>query len=719
MWDHSIGKASCAWRRLCAVALAVAISISPLAACRTSNAPDAAASPSSGSIVIATAGPAAGLGAISGTVVHEGSPLPGVTITISSPTLQGTRVAVSNVNGDWMFRALPTGDYTIKLEMEGMATVTKTSRVGAGTVARVSSTLSLSSVAEAITVTAAAPSVIEGSAITAYLPSRNNGGTVRRSATYKEKITVTAAAPAVLETTEVQSNYSSAIVGALPVGRTAQSAASLAASGVPQAAVDACSCEKYASVVEGAFRRASEEPISTFSIDTDRASFSNVRRYLEFGALPPVDAVRVEEMINYFDYGYPDPTDGRPFSITTEIADCPWNTSHKLLRIGVQGRRMPPSAIPPGNLVFLVDVSGSMQSADKLPLVQASLKKLVRQLRDEDRVAIVVYASAEGLALPSTSGRDKWAIERAIDSLQAGGSTAGGAGIMLAYKIAADNYLRDGNNRVILATDGDFNVGASSNDALQQLIEAKRKEGVFLSVLGVGTGNTNDAGMELLADKGNGQYSYLDSLDEAEKVFVREMAGTLLTIAKDVKIQIEFNPARVGAYRLVGYDNRILDRKDFDDDTKDAGELGAGHSVTALYELAPPGGEREAGANGEAREEVPADERTTFEGVVLAHVKLRFKEPKADVSGLVETLVADSDASIYAASDDLRFVSAVAQFGLLLRESQYKGSASWKSVADLASSASSLDTTGDRAQFVKLAKKAEELQSRKIAQGTR
>ena len=378
---------------------------------------------------------------------------------------------------------------------------------------------------------------------------------------------------------------------------------------------------------------------------------------------------------------------------------------------------MPAGAMPPGNLVFLVDTSGSMQTPDKLFLVQASLKKLVLQLRDEDRVAIVAYAGAAGLVLPSTSGRDTWAIDQAIDALQAGGSTAGGAGILLAYKVAADNFLRDGNNRVILATDGDFNVGVSSTTDLQSLIEEKRKEGVFLSVLGVGTGNFNDAGMETLADKGNGNYAYLDSLAEAEKVLVREMSGTLLTIAKDVKIQVEFNPARVGAYRLVGYDNRALERKDFDDDTKDAGELGAGHSVTALYELVPPGGERDAGATGEAREEVPAEDRSTWDATALARVRLRYKEPKVDVSGLVETIVDDSNTSIHASSDDLRFAAAVAQFGLLLRESQHRGTASWKSVIDLASSAASLDTTGDRAKFLDLARRAETLQTQKVARG--
>jgi Ca-activated chloride channel family protein len=704
---------------VCAVGLTLAVTLSPLAGCRTSNPPSGRAGTPSDSTVVVTPGPAGTLGSITGTILHEGAPLPGTTIQIASPSLQGTRVAVSNVNGEYAFRALPPGDYSIVFEMEGMATVTKTASIRAGYVARVPARLQIATVAEAITVTAAAPAVLETTEIRAFLPSRNNGAPARReSRPAPSAPTTTANGPAVLYTTEAQSNYSPQLVESLPVARLAQPAP-LQGSGLPQVATDACSCENYARVEEGAFRRAAEEPYSTFAIDTDRASFSNARRFIDFGSLPPVDSVRVEEMINYFDYGYPDPTDGKPFSITTEIADCPWNASHKLLRVGVQGKRIPPAAMPPGNLVFLVDVSGSMQTRDKLPLVQASLKKLVAQLRDQDRVAIVVYAGNAGLVLPSTSGRDKWAIEQAIDSLAAGGSTAGGAGILLAYRIAGDNYLRDGNNRVILATDGDFNVGVSSIQEFQDLIEAKRKEGVFLSVLGVGTGNLNDAGMETLADKGNGQYSYLDSLDEAEKVLVREMSGTLLTIAKDVKIQVEFNPSRVGAYRLVGYDNRVMAREDFDDDTKDGGELGAGHSVTALYELVPPGGEQDAGANAEAREEVPADERTAWSGDTLARVRLRFKEPKAETSGLVESFVADSNASIFSASDDLRFAAAVAQFGLLLRESQYKGSSSWKSVADLASSASPLDATGDRAKFVTLAKKAEELQSRKIALGNR
>ncbi len=716
MWNCS-GRGSRSWRRVCAASLVMALAVSPLAGCRTSSQPSGTSQQALGSVVIATPGPAGSVGSITGTITHEGVPLPGTMITVASPVLQGVRVAISNVNGDYAFRALPPGPYTIRFEMEGMATVTKVAEIRAGHVARVPASIQISSMAEVITVTAATPAVVEGNAITAVLPSRNSRAPVRREPRPSRPAPATAGAPAVLNTTELQANYSAALIEQLPIARATQPTPVVGTGAQLAVPPEACNCDNYAHVEESGFRRAAEEPFSTFAIDTDRASFANARRFIDFGSLPPVDSVRVEEMINYFDYGYPDPTDGKPFSITTEIADCPWSRTNKLLRVGLQGKRMPAGAMPPGNLVFLVDTSGSMQTPDKLFLVQASLKKLVLQLRDEDRVAIVAYAGAAGLVLPSTSGRDTWAIDQAIDALQAGGSTAGGAGILLAYKVAADNFLRDGNNRVILATDGDFNVGVSSTTDLQSLIEEKRKEGVFLSVLGVGTGNFNDAGMETLADKGNGNYAYLDSLAEAEKVLVREMSGTLLTIAKDVKIQVEFNPARVGAYRLVGYDNRALERKDFDDDTKDAGELGAGHSVTALYELVPPGGERDAGATGEAREEVPAEDRSTWDATALARVRLRYKEPKVDVSGLVETIVDDSNTSIHASSDDLRFAAAVAQFGLLLRESQHRGTASWKSVIDLASSAASLDTTGDRAKFLDLARRAETLQTQKVARG--
>lgn len=696
--------------RALATSLAIVIAIAPLGACHSSGSPG-----KQPSIVVASAIPGASSGTIVGTVTYEGVPLPGATITITSPAMTGKRIAVSNENGDYGFLALPPGQYTIAFEMEGMSTVVRTASVSAGEKLRVPAVVSLSGVAEAITVTAASPTALETTEIRANLPDNGRNRPIqKRPKTQAPPAapTVTAQSPAVLQTTEVRTNFTSEMIEQLPVARMVTGAP--APVGGLTVELPPTS-EKYASVEEGAFRRASEEPISTFSIDTDRASYANARRYIQFGSLPPVDAVRVEEMINYFDYSYPEPSDGRPFSITTEIADCPWNASNKILRVGVKGRTVAKEAMPPGNFVFLVDVSGSMSTPDKLPLVKESLKKLAAQLRPDDRVAIVVYASAEGLVLESTSGRDMWRIVQAIEGLGAGGSTAGGAGIMLAYKIAADNYIRGGNNRVILATDGDFNVGLTSIEALQQLIEAKREEGVFLSVLGVGTGNLNDHLMETMADKGNGQYSYLDSLEEAEKVLVREMAGTLYTIAKDVKIQVEFNPMRVGAYRLVGYDNRTLAREDFEDDTKDAGELGAGHTVTALYELVPPGGERDAVGDREAEEEVPADERASMEDEAVVHVRLRYKEPDATVSALLEDVVLDSNKSYWAASEDFRFVAAVAQFGLLLRESQYKGESSWKSVIDLARSAASLDTTGDRAAFIALAEQAQELDARKVA----
>ncbi len=347
--------------------------------------------------------------------------------------------------------------------------------------------------------------------------------------------------------------------------------------------------EAYDYIAESIFVSAAFDPVSTFSIDVDRASYSNIRRFINDGQLPPEDAVRIEEMINYFTYDYPAPTSDHPFSVTAEMSVAPWNSLHKLVRIGIQGRKIDTEDLPPTNLVFLIDVSGSMQSANKLPLLKSSFRMLVGELRPEDRVALVVYAGAAGLVLPSTPGDSKDEILEAIEALEAGGSTAGGEGIKLAYEVARENYIEGGNNRVILATDGDFNVGASSDAEMVRLIEEMREDGTFLTVLGFGTGNIKDSKMEKLADHGNGNFAYIDNLMEARKVLVTEMGGTLLTIAKDVKIQVEFNPARVQAYRLIGYENRALRDEEFNDDTKDAGELGAGHSVTALYEVIPVG----------------------------------------------------------------------------------------------------------------------------------
>ncbi|MCC3439064.1 VWA domain-containing protein [Microcoleus sp. PH2017_05_CCC_O_A] len=395
--------------------------------------------------------------------------------------------------------------------------------------------------------------------------------------------------------------------------------------------------EGYNRIYDNSYQRASNNPLSTFGIDVDTASYSNVRRFINSGVMPPKDAVRLEELINYFTYDYPQPKGDRPFSINTEVANAPWNPQHKLVHIGLQGKSISTKNLPPNNLVFLIDVSGSMNSPDKLPLVKASLKYLVSELRAKDSVTIVVYAGAAGLVLPPTPGNQKEKILDSIDKLEAGGSTAGGAGIQLAYKVAKDNFIKQGNNRVILATDGDFNVGVSSDGELVRMIEEKREQGVFLSVLGFGTGNLQDAKMEQLADKGNGNYAYIDSLLEAKKVLVTQMGGTLFTIAKDVKIQVEFNPAKVQAYRLVGYENRVLQNQDFNDDKKDAGELGAGHSVTAIYEIIPVG----VASDVKLPEVDPLKYQpnpataSTSQTDELMQVKLRYKNPNETVSQLI------------------------------------------------------------------------------------
>ncbi|MRR10330.1 VWA domain-containing protein, partial [bacterium] len=433
--------------------------------------------------------------------------------------------------------------------------------------------------------------------------------------------------------------------------------------------------EEYAAISENTFKDVLKDPLSTFSIDVDPASYANVRRFLSGGALPYKDAVRIEELVNYFPYEYQQPGDGRPFAVHAEVASCPWNAGHRLVRIGLKGREVPVDQLPPANLVFLIDVSGSMQSADKLPLLKSAFKLLAQQLRPQDRVAIAVYASSEGLVLPSTSGKDKKAILAVLDQLEAGGCTAGAAGIKLAYKTALDNFIKGGNNRVILATDGDFNVGVSSTSELIAMIEEKREHGVFLSVLGFGTGNLKDSRMEQLADKGNGNYAYIDNLSEARKVLVSQMGGTLFTIAKDVKIQVEFNPARVRGYKLIGYENRLLAKEDFNDDRKDAGELGSGHTVTALYEVVPAGSKEALPGVDDLKYQATAVRPDAARSPELMTVKLRYKDPDGAQSRLIVRTVTDDAAAFATASQDFRFAAAVAEFGLLLRNSPFKGSA--------------------------------------------
>ena len=464
--------------------------------------------------------------------------------------------------------------------------------------------------------------------------------------------------------------------------------------------------EEYGRFEENEFLAVADNPLSTFSVDVDRAAYSNVRRFLRDGQRPPRDAVRIEEMVNYFTYDYPDPSGAQPFSVTTEVAGCPWNERHRLLLVGLQGRRMKTADLPPNNLVFLIDVSGSMFEPNKLPLVKQGLELLVNQLRPQDRVAIVVYAGNAGLVLPSTPGSNKGAILAAIQGLEAGGSTAGGAGIKLAYEVAKENFLDSGNNRVILATDGDFNVGASSDGELEQLIESKRNDRIFLTVLGFGTGNVKDSKMELLADKGNGNYAYVDSLAEARKVLVSEMGATLFTIAKDVKLQIEFNPAKVAAYRLIGYENRILRKEDFNNDAKDAGDIGAGHSVTALYELVPPGADAVTASVDPLKYQ---SNHVTASSSEMLTLKLRYKEPDSETSKLLTYTVSDSQADVTAASNNLRFASAVAEFGMLLRNSKHKGDATYDEARQLAQASLGRDYEGYRRDFLTMIDDAEKV----------
>lgn len=459
--------------------------------------------------------------------------------------------------------------------------------------------------------------------------------------------------------------------------------------------------ESYSEITENGFKNPFNDPLSTFSIDVDAASYSNVRRFLNLGQMPPKNAVRIEEMINYFNYDYKQPTGKDPFSINTELASSPWNEDHKLVHIGLQGKDISMENLPPSNLVFLMDVSGSMGQPNKLPLLKSAFTMLIDKLRPEDKVAMVVYAGAAGEVLPSTSASEKDKILEALDNLNAGGSTAGGAGIELAYKIAKQNFIEKGNNRIILATDGDFNVGASSDKAMEELIEEKRDEGIFLTVLGFGMGNYKDSKMEILADKGNGNYAYIDNILEAKKVLVNEFGGTLFTIAKDVKIQVEFNPAKVQAYRLVGYENRLLAPEDFNNDKKDAGELGAGHTVTALYEIIPVGVESQFIVDDLKYQKTTINTQATSSSELMT-VKLRYKQPDGDKSKLLVKTIEDRNRSMASTSNNFRWSAAVAAFGMQLRGSDFKGDLTYADVYEMAKSARGNDEDGYRAEMIRL-----------------
>lgn len=472
--------------------------------------------------------------------------------------------------------------------------------------------------------------------------------------------------------------------------------------------------EEYNFIQENIFHHPNNTPLSTFSIDVDAASYSNMRRMINSGQKPLKDMVRIEEMINYFDYNYATPIGEHPFSITTEVAQAPWNSKHQLVHIGLQGKKLDYENTDPSNLVFLIDVSGSMSAPNKLPLLKSSLKMLASQLGNQDKISIVAYAGAAGLVLPPTPASNRESITAALDNLQSGGSTAGGEGIKLAYKIAKENLIINGNNRVILATDGDFNVGVSSTSEMIRLIEEKRQSGIYLTITGFGMGNYKDGRMEQISNAGNGNYYYIDNINEARKVFINEMKATLFTIAKDVKIQVEFNPAKVQAYRLIGYENRRLNARDFNDDKKDAGELGAGHSVTALYEVIPQGVESTFSSNIDPLKYKNADQTNNSKSNELLTVKFRYKKPNETTSKLITHTLENQTIDINKTSDNFRHAAAVAQFGMLLRDSAFKQNSTYQGIITLALGAKGEDREGYRQEFINLIRNIEIIEKEKI-----
>jgi Ca-activated chloride channel family protein len=615
-------------------------------------------------------------GSLTGTVKDPaGAPVPGATVRIVAPGMSPYST-LSDVKGSFTFQRVPVAEYDVTVMLTGFKTFTGKIAVAAKPIARLDIVLQPVGLAESAKLQTEAPVM---DALT------------RAAAAQGRTAAVAGSMPA--------------LPMAGPVARSPEPVLPIRP-GRPD-----FNTEAYDRIDENPFRLATQDPLSTFSIDVDTASYANVRRYLNRGSLPPKDAVRIEELINYFRFDYPRPNGGAPFSVTTELAPCPWNPRHRLALIGLQAQPLDMDEVPARNLVFLLDVSGSMEPADKLPLIRTAMRMLVDTLTARDRIAIVVYAGASGIVLPSTSGAHKERIHEAIARLEAGGSTNGGAGITLAYQVAQEQFVKGGINRVILATDGDFNVGVTNQGDLTRLIEEKRASGIFLSVLGVGTGNTKDSTMEKLADRGNGNYAYLDSLNEARKVLVREAGATLVTVAKDVKIQIEFNPVNVAAYRLIGYENRMLQHQDFNDDRKDAGEIGAGHTVTALYEIVPVGTEVDVPGVDPLKYQRPATPAPGAARDELMTVKLRYKAPDGDVSKLMTVPVKNNRPTEL--SPNVGFAAAVVEFGLLLRESQQRGSATHADAVALARRFRGADPDGYRAEFVRLVEIAEALTRQK------
>lgn len=596
-------------------------------------------------------------GAIQGVVTDQatGDKLPGVTVIVTSPALRATQTAITDEDGFYKIIDLPPGVYLVTFYYADLTTERSGIIVGVNKTTPVFQKLNMRAAGgEMIQIQDTAPTID---------PSLTTQG-IRLSGSYMRNV---------------------------PAARPGQ----------PVAGDVAHDTESYSRIDENPFNAVSAEPLSTFSVDVDTASYANTRRFLRDGMLPPKDAVRVEELLNYFHYAYPAPAKGAPFSITTEVGPAPWNGRHKLVRIGLASQAIADEDVPARNLVFLLDVSGSMAVENKLPLLVSAMNLLVDNLRSKDRISIVVYAGASGLVLPSTRGDKKLEIRRALASLSAGGSTNGAEGIQLAYQQARGSFIANGINRVILCTDGDFNVGTTSEGELTRLIESEREHHVFLTVLGFGMGNLKDSTMEKLADRGNGNYAYIDTIDEARKVLVKQAGATLVTVAKDVKIQVEMNPATVAGYRLIGYENRLLAAEDFNDDTKDAGEIGAGHAVTALYEIVPAGEPVPRAKVDKLKYQTPAAP-TGGASTELMTVKVRYKAPTGDTSRLLSQVVQDASVSVERTSVDFRWAMAVAGFGMLLRESPERGTLSWPQVLTLAKSSLGKDRDGYRRELLEL-----------------
>ena len=597
-----------------------------------------------------------------------GAVIPAATVQVEHLSTGLKREVQSDEAGLARLTALPSGIYSVEVRCDGFGTLETNVEVKPGATLQETVVLEIGSISEVITVEAGAPRL-----------QTSRGSIVFRS---RGKAKSRSFPPR---------NYS--------------------------VFVPAPNRESYNAVDESGFQRVETKPLSTFASDVDTASYSNVRRFLQAGQLPPKEAVRIEELLNYFRYDDPAPEGEHPVAIATEVTRCPWQPGNKLARIALRTKPIAAGELPPANLTFLIDVSGSMGSADKLPLLQQAFLMLVDQLRPQDTVSIVVYAGAAGVALEPTRGSSKGRIRQAIRRLHAEGSTAGAAGIHHAYQLARESFKTKGANRVILATDGDFNVGVSSEAELIRLIEKKRESGIFLTVMGFGTGNLQDAKMEQLADHGNGQYLYIDSPLEARRALVEQIGGTLVTVAKDVKIQVEFNPAHVRRYRLIGCENRLLRDEDFKNDRKDAGDLGAGHSVVALYEVEPERGQSDASDS--LRYQQPQPTPQAQGSGELLHVKVRYKPPAEDVSRQLDVPVRDADTPVEESSENLRWAAAVAQFGMLLRGSEHLGNASWKHAAALARGAMGVDANGDRAEFVYLVKTASKLDGKATTSGLR